>query len=337
MTAHLDVPVGVLPDGSSYYAPLGAMLTDGVRVCCHLCGRWFRSVASHLRAHGWTKSDYIAAFGLETGNPLSGAETSRRRSAALSGRAVNEIAIQRAQSAARERARSGALAEHAARAATGRRQPLERRAKSIASLAAVDSDARAAGTRQRRDEDLNRIAAAAAARLGFASFESYVLARLSRGGSLAAISRECGLHKDWVSRHLDKVAPNAPALPSRSHPADVRLTSVAHAAGFPTVDAYLRVRHLAQQRTVAAIALEAGLSRVSVRDALLRHGIAPVPHATKRHSATRRDRAAAQRLGFTGLAEYIEVRRAAGFSWSSMAAETGIPETSLRRRGDRSS
>src|SRR5450631_2374273 len=38
-------PVGVLEDGTVFYAPLGEVLHDGDDlVCCHLCGRWLRNV-----------------------------------------------------------------------------------------------------------------------------------------------------------------------------------------------------------------------------------------------------------------------------------------------------
>ena len=38
-------PVGVLADGIPYFAPAGAVLTDGDLVMCHLCGSWRRSVS----------------------------------------------------------------------------------------------------------------------------------------------------------------------------------------------------------------------------------------------------------------------------------------------------
>ncbi len=62
---------GWLPDGSSFYAPLGEMLYDGdERVCCHLCGRWMRAVGgTHLRWHGWTIDEYREAFRLGRGTP----------------------------------------------------------------------------------------------------------------------------------------------------------------------------------------------------------------------------------------------------------------------------
>ncbi|WP_327006083.1 hypothetical protein OHA72_01565 [Dactylosporangium sp. NBC_01737] len=102
------------------HAPIGQMLTDGERVRCHLCGQWFLSVASHIRVHGWSKADYIAEFGLELGNPLSGPLTRKRRSAALLARRI-EPAIRHAQQRALTRSRSGALAMAAAEAARGRR------------------------------------------------------------------------------------------------------------------------------------------------------------------------------------------------------------------------
>ena len=60
-------PVGVLEDGTVFYAPLGEVLHDrDDLVCCHLCGRWLRKVgATHLRVgHGWTLAEYREAFRL---------------------------------------------------------------------------------------------------------------------------------------------------------------------------------------------------------------------------------------------------------------------------------
>jgi Probable Zinc-ribbon domain len=44
-------PAGRLPGGELFYAPLGEMRSDGERVQCHLCGRWFEMVGrNHLLA-----------------------------------------------------------------------------------------------------------------------------------------------------------------------------------------------------------------------------------------------------------------------------------------------
>ena len=304
------------------HAPIGQMLTDGERVRCHLCGQWFLSVASHLRVHGWSKADYIAEFGLELGNPLSGPATRERRSAALHARRV-EPAIRHAQQRALARSRSGALTLAAAEAARGRRHPAERRVKTLATLAGIDPQARAEGNRRRARQHRERLTREVAARFGYATFDDYLADRLAAGMSMAAISREAGLHKDWVSRHVP--------LPGAGRGATDRLSPVARRLGFADTRAYLTATHVEQHRSVASIAAEAGVTRSTVLTALRRHGIDVVPHAAKRHLADTRGRTVARSLGFETLQDYITDRRAAALPWTALAAETGLPATTLRR------
>ena len=202
---------GVLPDGTAYFAPLGVLVSDGDRVCCHLCGRWFLSVASHLHRHGWTKAGYLQAFGLEHSNPLQGPTTCKRRAAALVARQVTEPGILEAQAAAVRRARSGELTRAAARAARGRAHPIERRGKTLAALACIDPINQARANRARGSAHVHHVAAAQVARLGFGTAREYFQARRTFGYSLAAMSRELGQHKDWVARHLDVFAADASA------------------------------------------------------------------------------------------------------------------------------
>jgi hypothetical protein len=74
-------PIGRLPSGEPYYAPLGQMRSDGERVQCHLCGRWFKMVGgSHLlAAHGWTTAEYREAFRLNLTASTVGLETRKRK------------------------------------------------------------------------------------------------------------------------------------------------------------------------------------------------------------------------------------------------------------------
>ncbi|WP_238014522.1 hypothetical protein KZZ52_06320 [Dactylosporangium sp. AC04546] len=304
------------------FAPVGQLLADGDRVCCHLCGRWFLSVASHLRYHGWTKAQYIEAFGLELGNPLTGEATRKRRAAALTARRAVEPVIREAQRAARERADDGTLTAAAAGAARGRSHPPERLAKTLAALATVDPAARAAGNRRRAQRHRDRILAEVAVRFGFATFAEYVADRLASGMSMAAVSREAGLHKDWVARH-------APA--AKPHHTDVRLGPAARAAGHDSVATYLRDAHIDRHHTVAAIAASAGVSRATVVAALEHHGIPVRTHATKRAGAETRREAAAVALGHGSVAGWVAARRAAGATWSALAAESGLAATTLRR------
>jgi hypothetical protein len=56
------------------------MRSDGERVQCHLCGRWFKRVGgSHLlAAHGWTTAEYREAFRLNSTASTVGPVTSER-------------------------------------------------------------------------------------------------------------------------------------------------------------------------------------------------------------------------------------------------------------------
>src|SRR5690242_12166569 len=201
------VPVGVLADGTLYYAPIGEVVVTGALVTCHLCGRSLRSVTAHLRVHGWTKLAYCEAFGLERGQSLEGTETRKLRAAALTSRLVFEPAMREGSAAGRARARTGDLTRDAVRAARGRQMPEQRRRKAVAALAAIPAPVVAQANRDRASRHLAEVAAAVARRHGYADLGSFVLARIGQGASLTAISREAGLDKDWLSRHLGCVDP----------------------------------------------------------------------------------------------------------------------------------
>jgi len=95
---------------------------------------------------------------------------------------------------------------------------------------------------------------------------------------------------------------------------------------------YLRERHIVQHRTLSAIAAETGLSHHAVRSALNRRRLAWTAHATKRHEDSQRAADVAAGLGFDGIDEYLARRRAAGWTWQAIAAESGQPPTWLRRQ-----
>jgi lambda repressor-like predicted transcriptional regulator len=305
----------VLADGTPFFAPVGEVVLDGPRVICHLCGRPWRSVTAHLRAHGWTKQAYCAAFGLERGQSLEGAETRKLRAAG------------------RRRARSGELARDAATAARGRPHPEQRRRKAKQALAAIPATVVAEANAQRARRHLAAVAAEVARRHGYPGLGPFVLARTAEGASLAAISRAAGLHKDWLSRHLAAVDPVAAATVAQRQPAreDARWQPTLTRLGFPDVSSYLRERHLVQHRTVNVIAAEAGLSHHAVESALRRHGLGQTAHVAKRHTASQRAEQVAARLGHRSIADYVSQRRAAGWTWRAMSAESGQPGSWLRR------
>jgi len=327
--------LGMLADGTPFFAPPGEVVAAGSRVVCHLCGRAFRSVPAHLRVHGWTKAAYCDAFGLERGQPLEGPETRKLRAAAFTARLVFDPPVRRGSAAGRQRARAGDLARDAAAAATGRPHPEQRRRKSRQALAAVSPAAVARANAERGRLHLASVAAEAARRHGYPDIGALVLARAAEGASLAAISRAAGLHKDWLSRHLRQVAPAAAAsLPDAGRRArlDARWRPAVARLGFADVPGYLRDRHVSRHWTAHAIAAEAGVSHHAVQSALRRHGLDWEAHAAKRELARQRSAAVAAALGFGTVAGYIGERRAAGWTWRAMAAESGQPESWLRRQ-----
>jgi AraC-like DNA-binding protein len=327
--------VGVLADGTPCYAPFGeVVIADGSLVTCHLCGRLLRSVTAHLKVHGWTKDAYCEAFGLERGQSLEGPETRKLRAAAFTARMIFDASIREGSAAGRDRARAGDLARDAASAARGRPIPEQRRRKALRSLAAVSPAVVAEANSQRARRRLAEVATGAARRAGYPDIRALVLARAADGASLAAISREAGLHKDWLSRHLGEVDPVAAAAvrPLRPGRWDAGWQPALRRLGFPDVAGYLHRRHIVQHRTVSAIAAEVGLSHHAVAAALRRHRLGQTAHAAKRHASSQRAAGVAERFGFADISGYLAQRRTAGWTWQAIATESGQPPSWIRRQ-----
>jgi hypothetical protein len=324
----------VLPDGTPCHAPVGTVVRDGHRVMCHLCGGWFRSVVAHLRSHGWDHITYREVFGLERGEPLEGTDTRARRASSLRVRRAHDPAVRAGCEIGQQWVRSGALARAAAEAARGRRQPEQRRRKTLRALAAISPEARAEGSGRYADQRLRDTAAAAAARLGYPDIRTLVRERTAVGASLAAISRAAGLHKDWLCRHLATVDPVvAEEVGDRPVPRwDAPWLPVVRDLGFDDVAAYLTDRHITRRRTVQSIAAEVGMTRGAVQTALARHGVDRVPHAASRGQCQDRAADVAARFGHPDIDAYLADRRADGLSWRAIAAECGQPPSWVRRR-----
>jgi lambda repressor-like predicted transcriptional regulator len=325
--------VGVLGDGTPYFAPLGQVVVDGTRVTCHLCGRTFRSVAAHLASHGWTKAQYCEAFGLERTQSLEGADTRKLRAAAFGARLVFEPALRKGSAHGRRRAVSGQLTRQAADAARGRPFPEQRRQRQRAAVSAAARAQLAQANRERADQHLAAVAQAVATRAGYADIGQLVTDMAQAGHSLAAISRACGLDKDWLQRHLPRLDPvvAVAAIRRGDDRLDAHWLAPLKTMGFPDVASYLRQRHLVEHMSVNAIAAEVGLSFHTVKSALARHGLAVTAHAAKRYGAQRRAAEVAADLGVDSITEFIDRSRAEGWTWQKMAAASGQPETWLRR------
>jgi hypothetical protein len=72
-----------------------------------------------------------------------------------------------------------------------------------------------------------------------------------------------------------------------------------------------------------------------VQAALDRHGLDWEAHTAKRHGARERAAQVAAGLSFDSMASYVGQRRAAGWTWRAMSAESGQPESWLRRQAGR--
>jgi len=65
-----------LPEPGNWDGPvfgrLGVLATDGQRVECHACGRWFHHLGHHVRqTHNLTADEYRALFGLNVRTGLA--------------------------------------------------------------------------------------------------------------------------------------------------------------------------------------------------------------------------------------------------------------------------
>lgn len=317
------------------HAPTGTVIREGDRVLCHLCGGWFRSVIAHLPSHGWDHLSYRQEFGLERGDSLEGTSTRQRRAAAMRVRRTADPAVWEGCEQGKTWLRSGALTRAAAEAARGRKQPAQRRRKTLQTLAAISPAARAEGSQRHTLQQLRLTAQQAAERLGFADVGTLVRDRVAAGASLAAISREAGLHKDWLCRHLATVDPETARAVSGSAACrrfDAPWLPVIRPLGFTDVRDYLHDRHVLRHRSIKAISTEVGFSRSAVETAMTRHNLTKVLHATSRRHCADRAATVAARFGFPDMAAYLADRRAAGLSWRAIAAECDQPQSWVRRR-----
>lgn len=48
----------------------GELRYDGYKIQCHICGKWYRGLATHIRVHGLTADEYREEFSLNRSQPL---------------------------------------------------------------------------------------------------------------------------------------------------------------------------------------------------------------------------------------------------------------------------
>lgn len=170
-----------LDDGTGLHAPHGdlAVEQDTGRLCCHLCGRWFLSLGSHVRVHGHTAETYRRTMGLCLGTALT--------AASLSG----SIAGRQAQGYRNDpefQSRLDAGRAVRTRHPPAARQPSPEPEQRVRLRRAALTAGRATAARHRQEQLDWRLAG-----LGHPSLHDYLRTAYLTGASLAELSRTTGL------------------------------------------------------------------------------------------------------------------------------------------------
>lgn len=174
-----------LPDGTGLHAPHGRLVIESStgRVCCHLCGRWYVSLGSHVRTHGHSADSYRDTMGLCRSRPLV-AEALSRSIATRQTEAYRRSPELRARLAVgQEFSKTGRLASLAHTART---------TSASAEGARIRRAALAAG-RATRAAQRDRALARRLRELGFDDLGGYLRHAYCAGASLRSLAKVTGL------------------------------------------------------------------------------------------------------------------------------------------------
>lgn len=297
-------PEGQLDDGIPYYAPLGELRydPDTDRVQCHLCGDWYRHLSwTHLYRHGWSREDYVRAFGLNLHNSLMTPTLSARRSELSKLLWATDPRVQRGLAlgwalASEPEARlwpkpSTTSLEHRRNTARGK----------------VESWAV-----RRRQEEEN-----VARRLGFSDFASYWRDRRDQGWTLGRIAKEFGHTDKWARKAMLRIEGRL-AIPVQERGAAERqrVEAAVIAQGWEGLGAR-------QQPAAPTEESENSVTLCAVPPTQLRSK--GVRGRAARSAARRREQEEqlANRLGFSDFQTYWQARRGQGWTTVQIAKELG--------------
>ncbi|MFJ8046067.1 MucR family transcriptional regulator [Kitasatospora sp. NPDC096147] len=225
-------------------------------VICHVCGRGFRALGSHVRAHGMTAAEYRDEFGLLRTRALSSRDTSRSRSTAQRAAFESTPRVREGLMVGQAMARDGELTRQARRAAAERGD--------CAELVREQAERLADGRRTQAARAALRLEARVCA-LGYAHVGAAVWALYAGAGlSLEATARTLGVGHEQMRRLLvDWAVPVRPvgANSSAGRRARVALNDLAAArrVGTDDIGAWLKVRR-AEGVTLAELAARTGRS-----------------------------------------------------------------------------
>lgn len=179
-----------LDDGTGLHAPHGdlAVEQDTGRLCCHLCGRWFSSLGSHVRVHGHTAGTYRQTMGLCLGTALTAASLST----SIAGRQAKGY---RRDPEIRARLDAGRAARIRVTPAMGTPppEPEQRVRRRRSALAA----GRTTTARRRQQRLTSRLES-----LGHSSLHDYLRSAYPAGASLQELTRVTGLGRDRLRAEI---------------------------------------------------------------------------------------------------------------------------------------
>lgn len=137
-----------LPDGTGLHAPYGDLAVDDdtLRLCCHLCGRWYVSLGAHVRAHGHTADTYRQTMGLCATQPLTSTPLSSTIAKRQGERYRRDVELRARLDAGRQTLRS---APRSAAPSDGQ-EPVQRQRRRTAAL---ESGRRTIAARRHRELD----------------------------------------------------------------------------------------------------------------------------------------------------------------------------------------
>jgi hypothetical protein len=180
-----------LADGTGLHVPFAtfAVSADQTHVFCHLCGRGFRHLGAHVRAHGLSAAAYRELVGLRARIPLTAADVSAGISVRQRRRWNHDPSVRAYFETGQQMARDGTLSWLARRGANSPQRAPQRR-EHLAS-------GRATRERQRTAER-----DAVVARSGESDLHELLRTSYDGGASLADLAKTSGLGRARLRTEL---------------------------------------------------------------------------------------------------------------------------------------
>lgn len=254
-----------LRDGTMSHAPPGRLtLNSDGKLACHLCGRWFTHLGSHLRVHGWTVARYRQAVGLARHVALCSVEMSYEIAVRQHRRWASEPALREQLEAGQDLAHSGELSRRASASRLDRRRDVRTPDYLVADRRRRLAQGREA-VKIHRDARLLEVVAAA----GAVDLHALLRDAYAAGGSLDSLSRLTGLGRQRVRAELEAAGvtvrlPGSNVAESKHRRAQSIDDEVAHLLGVEDIRQWL-LDQVAIGVTPRALAARTGRSVVWVR------------------------------------------------------------------------